>query len=194
MTSKIALKDSLVEIGITFSLYWVCLGLVYPFELLKSSPITYYLYLPSGIKLFTVLIFKWRAVIGVGLASSIRLIYGDPSQPWFAWVVIASIAILSIYLVVEVLLKALEVDQDLSNLNYYQVVFIATIVSIVNGFVFASGVSILTNTHFPGGIFQRGFLAAMGNFAGNAFFVCTMMLIVRHKARLTSFFKNNFRY
>lgn len=189
MATSTKLNETLTQIGIAFALYWICLGLVYPFELLKSSPITYYLYLPSGIKLFTVLIFKWRAVIGVAIASSMRLIYGDPTQPWVAWVVIATTAVLSIYLVVEAILRFLKIEDDLSNLGYYQIVLIAVVTSVVNGFVFAYGVSYLTDTHFPGTVFQRGYLAAMGNFVGNAVFVCTMVLIVRHKSEIMNFLR-----
>lgn len=190
--SDLKSKNILIEIGIAFALYWICLALVYPFELLKSSPITYYLYLPAGIKLFTILIFRWRAVIGVALASSIRLIYSDPTQPWLAWIAVATAAALALYLVVEIVLRALKIDQDLSNLGYYQIVLLPALTSVVNGFVFSYGVSILTNANLSEDVFHRSFLAVIGNFAGNALFVCLMMLLIRHKLSIINFFKKNY--
>lgn len=83
----------------------------------------------------------------------------------------------------------MKVDRDLSNLQYYQIVVLATATSIVNGFVFAYVVSALTIGQMSGGLFHSGFTTVMSNFAGNAIVVCLAMLIVKNKLIIINFIK-----
>ena len=178
------IKNIFFQIGVSFALYWALVAPLYFFPQLKSGPITYYIFLPAGIKLFTILIFRWRGLIGVALGTFTRLIFTDPSQSIASWFIVALSANLVIYLVIEFGLKILKVDRDLSNLNYYQVVGLATVASIFNGSVFAFAVSGLTTSQMSGGLFQSGFTTVMGNFAGNALFVCLALFIVQHKVTI----------
>jgi Ni/Fe-hydrogenase subunit HybB-like protein len=41
-------------------------SILYFIPALKSGPLTYYLFLPAAMKLFAILIFRWRAVIAGG--------------------------------------------------------------------------------------------------------------------------------
>lgn len=156
---------------------------------LKNSSVTYFLFLPAGIKLFAVLIFRWRGALGTGLAIFARLIFTDSSQPLTSWLLAAASVTLALYLVVEYGLKLMKVDRDLSNLQYYQIVVLATATSIVNGFVFAYVVSALTIGQMSGGLFHSGFTTVMSNFAGNAIVVCLAMLIVKNKLIIINFIK-----
>ena len=181
------IKNYLVEIAIAFALYWIFAGYLYFFPQLKSSPITYFLFLPAGVKLFAILIFRWRGAVGTGLAIFSRLMITDSAQPWVSWFIVAISATISLYAVVEIGLRLFNVDKNLSTLKYYQIVALATVSSIVNGFVFAYVVSALTIGQMSGNLFHSGFMTVIGNFAGNALFVCTAVVIMRNKTTIISF-------
>jgi len=182
------IKNNLIEILVAFVLYWVFAGYLYFFPELKSSEITYFIFLPAGVKLFAILIFRWRGAVGTGLAIFSRLMLTDSEQPWTSWLIAAASVTLTLYLVVEYGLKLFQVKRDLSNLHYYQIVVLATITSLVNGFVFAYAVSALTIGQMSEGLFHSGFVTVLGNFVGNALFVCALVVIVRHKLSITNFF------
>ena len=180
-------KNTLLEIFISFSLYWAFVAPLYFFPQLKSGPITYYIFLPAGLKLLTILIFRWRGLVGVALGTFTRLMFTDPTQSMISWFLVAFSANLAIYVVVECGLKLFKVDRDLSNINYYQVVVLATLASILNGSVFAFAVSSLTTSQMSGGLFHSSFVTIMGNFAGNALFVCTALFILQHRIKIINF-------
>lgn len=181
------IKSYLLEISISFALYWIFAGYLYLIPALKSSPITYFLFLPAGVKLFAILIFKWRGALGTGLAIFSRLMLTDPAQPWVSWFIAATSVTIALYLVVELGLKLFKIDKSLSNLHYYQIVVLATVSSIINGFVFAYVVSSLTIGQMSGDLFHSGFVTVIGNFIGNALFVCAAVLIMRSKLTILSF-------
>lgn len=180
-------KNYITEIGISFALYWIFAAFIYFVPQLKNGALNYYLFLPAGIKFFAVLVFGWRGALGTGLAIFSRLTITDPTQPWFSWIVVAIVSSLAMYLVVELMLKLLGVDRDLSNFRYYQIVLIATVTSIVNGFLFVSVVSALGIGEVSSGIFSNGVAVVMGNFTGNAVFVCVLVLILRSKVAIKNF-------
>ena len=47
-------------------------SILYFIPALKSGPLTYYLFLPAAMKLFAILIFRWRAVKGIQGRGGIR--------------------------------------------------------------------------------------------------------------------------
>ena len=182
-------KKNLVEIFGSFALYWSFAAILYFIPVLKSGPLTYYLFLPAAVKLFTILIFRWRAVIGISLAVFSRLELVAPEQSTMSWLMIAVFTTLAIYLMIELDLKLLRVDGQLSNLKYSQVVFLALLTSLTNGFTFSYSVSHLTAIQVGENIFHGGFLAGIGSFAGNALIVCFLVLILKQKTSILNFIK-----
>ena len=175
---------NLVEILASFALYWSMASILYFIPALKSGPLTYYLFLPAAMKLFAILIFRWRAVIGVSLAVFSRLELVAPDESMLSWLIVAVFSTLAIYLVIELSLKLLRINRDLSNLKYLQVVILALLASLTNGFTYSFGVSHLTDMRVGENIFHGGFLAGVGSFAGNALVVCLLVLILEHKTSI----------
>lgn len=184
------MKNHLNEILISFALYWIFAGYLWFLPELKSTAITYFVFLPAGVKLFAVLIFQWRGAVGTGLAIFSRLIITDSNQPWTSWLIVAITVSITLYVVVQLMLKLLSVNRDLSNFHYYQIVLIALVTSTVNGFTFAYVVHSLTDSEMSSGLFHSGFNAVIGNFAGNAVFVCTALFIVQKKMAIKNFLKS----
>ena len=178
------IKNNLTEIFFSFTLYWVFVGLIYFIPQLKYGPLNYFLFIPAGAKLFAILVFRWRGAFGVAVGIFTRLMLTDSAEPWASWLMVAVVSTLVLYLVVEWGLKYFEVDDNLSNLNYYQIVAIATISSVANGFVFAYCLDRLTNIYMQADVFHHGFVLAMANIAGNAIFVCGLMLLLHGKSVL----------
>jgi hypothetical protein len=180
-------KNILTEIAIAFALYWLFVGLISLFPQLKSGPLTFYLFLPAGAKLFSILIFRWRGAIGVGLGTFLRLTLADPAYPWSDWLLVALSTTLLLFLAIEASLRILKIDEDLSNLRYYQIVVLAVVASIANGTAFIHSLSWVTGKAMENGLFHNSFSTVLSNFAGNALFVCSLMLIMQHKGMILNF-------
>jgi len=185
------IKNNLAEIAISFSLYWVFAAPLYFLPDLKSGRFNYWLFLPAGIKFFTVLIFRWRGAVGAALAIFSRLTLTDPLEPWYSWIIVAVASSLAMFLVVEWGLKLFKVERNLSNLKYYQIVLLGTLTSVVNGFLFVYVVAALGIKQVSTEIFHNGIVVTMGNFAGNALFVCVAVLIMREKSAILRFIDNH---
>lgn len=184
-------KTTLIEIALSFALYWVFIAIQDLFPFLKNTHITYYVFLPAGVKLLTILIFRWRGAIGVGLATFMRLDFAAPSHHWIDWLYVATITTAATFLVIELGLSFFKLDERLSNLKYCHLVILAVITSIVNGFVFAKGLYMLVGNEMEGGLLHNSLLLIMGNFIGNAIFVCALVLIMTQKKSIINFLKKN---
>jgi hypothetical protein len=184
------INSNLLEITIVFALYLAFVVPLYYFPSFKSSQITYYLFLPAGIKLFSILIFQWRGLIGVTLGTFTRLMIADPAQPIVTWFIVAAAVNLAIYLVIKVGLWLMKTNEDLSNLHYYQVVLLAVVTSIINGSIFAYTVGATTIGQYGDALFHNGLMNALGNFAGNAFIAC-LLLFISHRRSLIRQFINS---
>lgn len=178
------LKSTLLEIAFSFALYAIFAWIIACIPQLKSGPLTYYLFIPAGIKLFAILICRWRGAVGTGLATFMRLVLADPTQPWLSWLLVPTATSLTLWIVVECGLKLFGINKNLSNLEYYQIVILAAVGSIANGFTFSYAVASLTSYQINGGFIYDGLLTTLGNFAGNALFVCCLMLIMQHKDKI----------
>ena len=182
MTISKTLQNNLSEIGISFLLYWVFFGFTFLIPGLQSSPITYFVFIPAGMKLFAILIFNWRGALGSGIAIFSRLMLMNSVQFWSDWLLLAIAVSLALYLLVELMLWCFRIDPSLDGLSYYQIVMLATLASICNGFVYAYTYSQLDIGYLGGeSIIHAGYLTIMGNLAGNAIFVCAAVFILRNK-------------
>ncbi|SNX28780.1 hypothetical protein SAMN06295945_1128 [Polynucleobacter meluiroseus] len=179
-------KSYIIEMLLSFVLYWIFVAPVFFLPQFQIGPVTYYLFLPAGVKLFAMMVFKWRGFVGIAVAAFTRLLITDPSQPWMSWFIVALSTSSVLYMIVVLGLKLFKVNKDLSNLGYYQVVALATVSSVVNGIVFAYGVNSLTTSQISRNLLHSGFAAIIANFAGNAIFVCALVLIMRHKDSIKS--------
>jgi len=115
------------------------------------------------------------------LAIFSRLILTDPLVPWYSWIIVSIASSLAMLLAVEWGLRLFKVERNLSNLKYYQIVVLATVSSVVNGFLFVYVVASLGIGQVSTDIFHNGIAVTMGNFAGNALFVCAAVLLLRQK-------------
>jgi hypothetical protein len=183
------IKNHLIEIVISFILYWIFAGYLWFFPELRSGVITYFIFLPAGVKLFAVLVFQWRGAVGTGIAIFSRLMITDSTQPWISWLIVAVTVSIALYVVVQLVLMVLGVEKNLSNFHYYQIVLLAAITSITNGFTFAYVVNSLTNSEMSSSLFHSGFNVVIGNFIGNALFVCGALLIMQKKVAIVNFIK-----
>jgi len=91
--------------------------------------------------------------------------------------------------VVEGALQLFRVERNLSNLNYYQIVGLAFITSVVNGFLFSYVASAFGISQMSTGLWHKGAEVVLGNFAGNAAFVCLAMFLFKHKNFVTTLIK-----
>ena len=114
---SIKTKNILIEIAISFALYWIFAAFIYFVPELKNGLYNYYLFLPAGVKFFAVLIFGWRGAVGTGLAIFSRLILTDPLVPWYSWIIVSIASSLAMFLVVEWGLRLFKVERNLSNLK-----------------------------------------------------------------------------
>ena len=96
----------LLKIGLPFCLYFLTLYAVKALPILVNHPeLSYFVYLPAGIKVLSVLIFGWMAAIGIGLAVFVRLLIFQPEQPWVVWFIVALVGSAVLVLVVNLTLN-----------------------------------------------------------------------------------------
>ncbi len=183
------IKTKSIEILIPFALYWFFIGFMSLIPDVQSKDLTYYLFLPAGVKLFSVLIFRINGAVGIALAVFLRLMLTNPSQLWFGCLIISIVLTLALYVVVEGALQLFRVERNLSNLNYYQIVGLAFITSVVNGFLFSYVASAFGISQMSSGPWHKGAEVVLGNFAGNAAFVCLAMFLFKHKNFVTTLIK-----
>lgn len=170
----------LLKIGLPFCLYFLTLYIVKAFPFLVNHPeLSYFVYLPAGIKVLSVLIFGWMAAIGIGLAVFIRLAIFQPEQPWFAWFIVALIGSVVLVLVVDLTLKGLGVAKDLHNLKYRDVVTLALFASIAHGFSYTYVIFAIHNHAFDNFI-RESMIIVMGGFFGNMLVIGLLTYFVQH--------------
>jgi hypothetical protein len=166
-TNQIRPLIILLKIGVPFCLYFFTLYVVKAFPFLENRPeLSYFIYLPAGIKVLSVLIFGWMAAIGVGLAVFIRLLIFQPGQHWYIWLIVAVTGSVVLVLTVNLTLKGLGIARDLHNLKYRDVVTLALFASMANGFSYTYVIFIAY--HYPFDNFMReSMIIVMGGFFGN---------------------------
>lgn len=170
----------LQKIGIPFCLYFLALYVVRAFPFLVNHPeLSYFVYLPAGIKVLSVLIFGWMAAIGIGLAVFIRLLIFQPNQPWFAWFMVAFIGSVVLILAVNFTLKGLGVAKDLHNLKYRDVVTLALFASIAHGFSYTYVIFAIHNYGFDN-FMRESMVIIMGGFFGNMLVIGLLTYLIQH--------------
>lgn len=161
----------LLKVGLPFFLYFLTLYAVKAFPFLVNHPeLSYFVYLPAGIKVLSVLIFGWMAAIGVGLAVFVRLVIFQPEQAWTVWFLVAFVGSVVLVLVVDLTLKGLGVDRDLHNLKYRDVVTLALLASIAHGFSYTYVIFVMHHYAFDNFI-RESMIIVMGGFFGNMLIV-----------------------
>ena len=154
----------LLKVGVPFCLYFFTLYLVKAFPALENRPeLSYFIYLPAGIKVLSVLIFGWMAAIGVGLAVFIRLIIFQPEQPWYIWLTVAVLGSVILVLTVNLTLKGLGIARDLHNLKYRDVVTLALFASFAHGFSYTYVIFVIHNYAFDN-FMRESMIIVMGGF------------------------------
>ena len=157
----------LLKIGLPFCLYFLTLYAVKALPILVNHPeLSYFVYLPAGIKVLSVLIFGWMAAIGIGLAVFIRFLIYQPEQPWVVWFMVALVGSAVLVLVVNLTLKGLGVSRDLHNLKYRDVVTLALFASIAHGFSYTYVIFAIHNYSYDNFI-RESMIIVMGGFFGN---------------------------
>lgn len=170
----------LLKIGLPFCLYFLALYLVKAFPVLVNKPeLSYYIYLPAGIKVLSVLIFGWMAAIGIGLAVFIRLVVFQPEQSWFVWLTVASVGSVVLILAVNLTLKGLGVARDLHDLKYRDVVTLAFFASIAHGFSYTYVIFTIHNYEFDN-FMRESMIIVMGGFFGNMIVVGLLTYFAQH--------------
>ncbi|MFZ9611576.1 MAG: hypothetical protein ACO294_12830 [Methylococcales bacterium] len=151
---------------------------VFPF-LVNHSELSYFVYLPAGIKVLSVLIFGWLAAIGIGLAVFIRLLIFQPEQPWFSWFMVALVGSVVLVLAVNLTLKGLGVAKDLHNLKYRDVVTLALFASIAHGFSYTYVIFTIHNYAFDN-FMRESMIIIMGGFFGNMLVIGLLTYFIQH--------------
>ena len=170
----------LLKVGAPFCLYFLTLYVVKAFPFLVNHPeLSYFVYLPAGIKVLSVLIFGWLAAVGIGLAVFIRLLIFQPDQPWYAWLLIAVIGSVVLLLVVNLTLKGLGVTRNLDNLKYRDVVTLALFSSIAHGFSYTYVIFVIHNHAFDNFI-RESMVIVMGGFFGNMLIIGLLTFAIQH--------------
>jgi hypothetical protein len=157
----------LLKVGLPFCLYFLTLYAVKAFPILANhSELSYFIYLPAGVKVLSVLIFGWMAAVGIGLAVFIRLVIFQPEQSWLMWLMVAIIGSAVLVLTVNLTLKALGVARNLHNLKYRDVVTLALFASIAHGFSYTYAIFAIHNYAFDN-FMRESMIIVMGGFFGN---------------------------
>jgi hypothetical protein len=174
----------LLKIGLPFCLYFLTLYAVKALPILVNHPeLSYFVYLPAGIKVLSVLIFGWMAAIGIGLAVFVRLLIFQPDQPWVVWFIVALVGSAVLVLVVNLTLKGLGVSRDLHNLKYRVVITLALLASIAHGFSYTY--VIFTIHHYAFDNFMReGMIIVMGGFFGNMLIIGLLTFVIQRNTWL----------
>ena len=174
----------LLKIGAPFCLYFLSLYIVKAFPFLVNHPeLSYFVYLPAGIKVLSVLIFGWLAAVGVGLAVFIRLLIFQPEQAWWAWFSVALVGSAVLVLTVNLTLKGLGVSRDLHNLKYRDVVTLALFASIAHGFSYTYVVFLIHQNVFDNFI-RESMIIVMGGFFGNMLIIGLLTFVIQRSAWL----------
>lgn len=167
-------------------MYFLTLYIVKAFPVLENRPeLSYFIYLPAGIKVLSVLIFGWMAAIGIGLAVFIRLVIFQPEQAWHVWLTVAVVGSLVLILAVNLTLKGLGIARDLHNLKYRDVVTLALFASIAHGFSYTYVIFVIHNYAFDNFI-RESMIIVMGGFFGNMLVIGVLTYFAQHSQWLQS--------
>ena len=178
--NQLRLPIILLKIGVPFCLYFFTLYVVKAFPALENRPeLSYFIYLPAGVKVLSVLIFGWMAAIGVGLAVFIRLVIFQPEQSWYVWLTVATVGSVILVLVVNLTLRGLGVARDLHNLKYRDVVTLALFASIAHGFSYTYVIFMVHNYAFDG-FMRESMIIVMGGFFGNMLVIGLLTYFAQH--------------
>ena len=178
--NRIRFPIILLKVGVPFCLYFFTLYLVKAFPALENRPeLSYFIYLPAGIKVLSVLIFGWMASIGVGLAVFIRLIIFQPEQPWYIWLIVAVVGSVILVLTVSLTLKGLGIARDLHNLKYRDVVTLALFASFAHGFSYTYVIFVIHNYAFDN-FMRESMIIVMGGFFGNMLVIGLLTYFAQH--------------
>lgn len=163
-----------------FCLYFFTLYVVKAFPVLENRPeLSYFIYLPAGIKVLSVLIFGWMAAIGVGLAVFVRLLIFQPGQHWYIWLTVALVGSIVLVLTVNLTLKGLGIARDLHNLKYRDVVTLALFASIAHGFSYTYVIFVIHNYAFDN-FMRESMIIVMGGFFGNMLVISVLTYFAQH--------------
>ena len=174
----------LLKVGAPFCLYFLTVYIVKAFPFLANHPeLSYFIYLPAGIKVLSVLIFGWLAALGIGLAVFIRLLIFQPDQLWYIWLLIAVMGSIVLLLVVNLTLKGLGVARDLHDLKYRDVVTLALFSSVAHGFSYTYAIFVIHNYVFDN-FMRESMIIVMGGFFGNMLVIGLLTFAVQHSAWL----------
>lgn len=190
--SKNLLQASIIalKIGVPFCLYFLTLYIVKAFPFLVNRPeLSYFIYLPAGIKVLSVLIFGWLAAIGIGLAVFIRLFMFQPEQPWYAWFMVAVVGSVVLVLAVNLTLRGLGVARDLHNLKYHDVVTLALFASLAHGFSYTYAIFAIHNYNFDN-FMQESMIIVIGGFFGNMLVIGVLTFAIQRSRWLQAQIKN----
>lgn len=149
----------------------------FPF-LVNHPELSYFIYLPAGIKVLSVLIFGWLAAVGVGLAVFLRLLIFQPEHHWYVWLTIAIIGSIVLVLIVNLTLRGLGVARDLHNLKYRDVVTLALFSSIAHGFSYTYAIFVIHNYAFDS-FMRESMIIVMGGFFGNMLVIGLLTFVVQ---------------
>lgn len=178
--NQIRVPIILLKIGVPFCLYFFALYLVKVFPALENRPeLSYFIYLPAGIKVLSVLIFGWMAAIGVGLAVFIRLVIFQPEQPWHIWLIVAVVGSAILVLVVNLTLRGLGIARDLHNLKYRDVVTLALVASVAHGFSYTYVIFVIHDYAFDN-FMRESMIIVMGGFFGNMLVIGLLTYFAQH--------------
>lgn len=176
-----------LEIGLSFVLYLMALGVTHFISSLLSGELSLMLYLPAGIKLLCILIFQWRGALGIGLAILARFTLYDDAYAFTTSIVMASINAGVSWLVIFSFLKICKILPNLDNLNFWHIVSLAAICSITNALLF-SWLQFAFGHLSQEQYWHKVFLILVNNFTANALLVWLLTYASRywrhtHKAR-----------
>ena len=160
----------------------------FPF-LVNRPELSYFIYLPAGIKVLSVLIFGWLAAVGIGLAVFIRLLMFQPEQPWYAWFMVAAVGSVVLVLAVNLTLRGLGVARDLHNLKYRDVVTLALFASLAHGFSYTYAIFAIHNYTFDN-FMQESMIIVMGGFFGNMLVIGVLTFAIQRSRWLQAQIKN----
>lgn len=129
-------RQALTVLGVALA-YWA----LAQFNAAVLAPISWarfgqgvdWVYLPSGLRLVAVLAFGLWGCLGIGLATLLLSISGNPGDPWLVSLGTALISGFSPWLAYQVGRWWLQIPQDLNGLTAWQLIQLAALFAITSG-------------------------------------------------------------
>ncbi len=177
--TKNPILQRLLMVLVSLVLYFISLEItkLSPEILIHDSWI-YLVFLPAGSRLLSIMLFGSWGAIGDCIALFISAAEILPNQPATVWLSFATSSSLASLIAIRLTMKQLQINLDLSNLQYWQIPVLSVISNLIHAFItqFTLSYFLQKQYHF----YIRDSLAmALGDFIGTMLIIGTVTIGIK---------------